>query len=37
MIKPRSTFEKADDTGRTTVRVPKTEIGFGGWGPRLRY
>jgi hypothetical protein len=37
MIKPRSIFEKEDETDRTTVRIPRTEAGFRGWGPRLRY
>jgi|GEM_PF-3369498 len=36
MVKPRNQ-ENARDLPRTTVRAPKADAEFGGWGPRLRY
>ena len=36
MIKPR-TIVQPDATERPTVRLPKPESNFGGWGPRLRF
>jgi len=37
MIKPRTINDKNTGEDRTTIRFPKAETGFGGWGPRLRY
>jgi hypothetical protein len=37
MIKPRTINEKSTGEDRTTIRFPKAETGFTGWGPRLRY
>ncbi len=37
MIKQRTKFERPVEEGRTTIPSPKPELGFGGWGPRIRY
>jgi hypothetical protein len=37
MIKPRTINERGTGEERPTIRLPKSELGFGGWGPRLRY
>jgi hypothetical protein len=36
MKKPRL-LDQGEPAPRPTIRLPKTEAEFGGWGPRLRY
>ncbi len=36
MIKPH-TIDRREEALPTTIRTPKSESGFAGWGPRLRF
>jgi hypothetical protein len=36
MIKPRVP-DKGEPAPRPTIRLPKPDADFSGWGPRLRY